>query len=143
MSELTAQLDLPLGVGAPAPSRHAVVAVLRGWGYRDERWLEAAALVVSELVTNAVRHGGGAVAFTVQAHAGRVVLCVSDGSSVVPRRRDPDDDGGRGLAVIEARSRSSAVCSRSSAVWSRSARRRFRSSAVDSRSLDACPKQPG
>lgn len=102
MSELTAQLDLPLGLDAPAAARRAIVAVLGGWGFRDEMWLEAAAIVVSELVTNAVRHGGGAVQFTVQSHDGRVVLCVADGSTVVPRRRDPDDAGGRGLAVIEA-----------------------------------------
>jgi anti-sigma regulatory factor (Ser/Thr protein kinase) len=102
MSELTAQLDLPLGVDAPTAARHAVMAVLGGWGFRDEAWLQAAAVVVSELVTNAVRHGGGAVAFTVQSHDDQVVLCVADGSSVVPRRRDPDEAGGRGLAVIEA-----------------------------------------
>jgi len=58
--------------------------------------------VVSELVTNAVRHGGGAVAFTVEAHDERVMLCVADGSSVVPHRREPDGSGGRGVAVIEA-----------------------------------------
>lgn len=102
MSELTAQLDLPLGVDAPAAARRAVGAVLFGWGFRDEVWLDTAAVLVSELVTNAVRHGGGAVEFTVEAHDGRVLLCVADGSSVVPRRRDPDDTGGRGLAVIEA-----------------------------------------
>jgi len=58
--------------------------------------------VVSELVSNAVRHGGGAVAFTVEAHDGRVMLCVADGSAVVPSHRDPDEAGGRGLTVIEA-----------------------------------------
>ncbi|TDC34968.1 ATP-binding protein [Micromonospora sp. KC213] len=102
MSELTAQLDLPLGVDAPAAARHAISAVLFGWGFRDEGWLAQTAVVVSELVTNAVRHGEGCVAFTIEAHEGRVVLCVADGSSVVPRRREADGTGGRGLAVIEA-----------------------------------------
>ena len=32
---------------------------------------------------------------------GHVTLAVADGSSVVPRRRRPDDSGGRGIAVIE------------------------------------------
>jgi hypothetical protein len=27
---------------------------------------------------------------------------VADGSSVVPRRREPDDRGGRGIALVEA-----------------------------------------
>jgi anti-sigma regulatory factor (Ser/Thr protein kinase) len=102
MSELTAHLDLPLGMDATAAARRAVTAVLGGWGFCDPVWLEAAAIVVSELVTNAVRHGGGAVAFTVEAHDERVMLRVADGSSVVPRRREPDGSGGRGLAVIEA-----------------------------------------
>ena len=102
MSELTARLDVPLGVYAPSTARHALVAVLQGWGYYDEEWLEAAALVTSELITNAVQHGGGCVDFSVESHEGRVVVSVADGSSVVPRRRDPDGIGGRGIAVIEA-----------------------------------------
>ncbi|MEO3778426.1 ATP-binding protein [Micromonospora sp. B11E3] len=102
MSELTAHLDLPLGIHAPGAARRAVTALLEGWGFRDEEWLDAAAVVTSELVTNAVRHGGGCVEFTAEAHEGRVVLSVADGSSVVPRRRDPDGVGGRGIAVIEA-----------------------------------------
>ncbi|MFC4148089.1 ATP-binding protein [Micromonospora mangrovi] len=102
MSELTARLDVPLGVNAPSTARRALVAVLQGWGYCDEDWLGTAALVTSELITNAVRHGGGCVDFSVESHDGRVVVSVADGSSVVPRRRDPDGIGGCGLAVIEA-----------------------------------------
>jgi anti-sigma regulatory factor (Ser/Thr protein kinase) len=79
-----------------------VNAVLFGWGFRDEVWLDDAAVIVSELVTNAVCHGAGCVSFSVQSHEERVVLCVADGSSVVPRRREPDGTGGRGLVMIEA-----------------------------------------
>jgi anti-sigma regulatory factor (Ser/Thr protein kinase) len=104
MSELTAHLDVPLGPHAPSTARRAVTAVLAGWGFRDESWLDSAAIVVSELVTNAVRHGGGCVELRVECHDHRVTLSVADGSSVVPRRRDPDDQGGRGLALIEAMS---------------------------------------
>jgi anti-sigma regulatory factor (Ser/Thr protein kinase) len=104
MSELTAHIDLPLGVQAPRSARTAVCAVLAGWGYRDGHWLENAAVVVSELVTNAVRHGGGCLELDIESHDGRVIIAVADGSSVVPRRRDPDDAGGRGLALIEGMS---------------------------------------
>ena len=104
MSELTAHIDMPLGVHAPRSARAAVSAVLSGWGYRDDGWLELAAVVVSELVTNAVRHGGGCIGLDIEAHAGRVIIAVADGSSVVPRRRDPDQAGGRGLALIEGMS---------------------------------------
>ncbi|MFI1996181.1 ATP-binding protein [Actinoplanes sp. NPDC020271] len=102
MSALTARLDVPLHHGAPGAARRAVVAVLGGWGFRNPEWLDAAAVVVSELVTNAVRHGGGCIALHVEAHDQQVVVSVADGSSVVPRRRDPDDVGGRGIALIEA-----------------------------------------
>jgi anti-sigma regulatory factor (Ser/Thr protein kinase) len=102
MSALTAHLDVPLHHRAPGAARRAVVALLGGWGYRDRGWLDAAAVVVSELVTNAVRYGGGCVALQVEAHGDEVVVSVADGSSVVPRRRDPDDVGGRGIALIEA-----------------------------------------
>ncbi|MEV6305943.1 ATP-binding protein [Actinoplanes sp. NPDC051861] len=103
MSALTAHLDVPLDRGAPASARRAVTAVLGGWGFKDPDWLDGAAVVVSELVTNAVRHGGGCIELQLEAHDGRVVVSVADGSSVVPRRRDPDE-GGRGLALIEAMS---------------------------------------
>ncbi|GGQ50821.1 ATP-binding protein [Couchioplanes azureus] len=102
MSVLTARFDVPLGPHAARTARHATTAVLTGWGYRDEAWLGHAAVVISELVTNAVRHGGGCVEVSVECHDGRVTLLVADGSSVVPRRREADCDGGRGLALIEA-----------------------------------------
>ncbi len=102
MSALTAQLDVPLDRDAPGAARRAVTAVLSNWGFREADWLDAAAVVVSELVTNAVRHGGGCLALQLEAHAERVVVSVADGSSVLPRRRDPDEAGGRGIALIEA-----------------------------------------
>jgi anti-sigma regulatory factor (Ser/Thr protein kinase) len=102
MSTLTAHLDVPLDANAPGAARRAVMAVLTSWGLHDDDWLDAAAVVVSELVTNAVRHGGGCLALHVEANEERVVLAVTDGSAVVPRRRPPDSDGGRGLALIEA-----------------------------------------
>ncbi len=104
MSGLTAHIDMPLGMQAPRSARTAVSAVLNAWGYRDEGWLELAAVVVSELVTNAVRHGGGCLELDLESHDGRVVVAVADGSAVVPRRRAPDDAGGRGLALIEGMS---------------------------------------
>ncbi|WP_229075558.1 ATP-binding protein [Actinoplanes sp. DH11] len=102
MSVLTAHLDVPLDRGAPGSARRAVSAVLGGWGFRDPDWLDGVSVVVSELVTNAVRHGGGCVALAVEAHDTKVIVSVADGSSVVPRRRDPDGVGGRGIALIEA-----------------------------------------
>ena len=102
MSTLTAHFDLPLDHTAPGWARGTVAAVLGGWGLRDPDWVDATVTVVSELVSNAVRHGGGAIVVDVEAHAGHVTVSVADGSSVVPRRRDPDSTGGLGLRIIEA-----------------------------------------
>jgi anti-sigma regulatory factor (Ser/Thr protein kinase) len=83
-------------------ARRAVTAILVGWGFGDQDWLDDASVLTSELVTNAVRYGSGSVELRVQAHADRVIVSAADGSSVIPRRRGADDAGGRGLAVIEA-----------------------------------------
>lgn len=63
------------------------------------------ALVTSELVANAVRHGGGGAIEVLQALvAGGVVLCVFDASSAPPVLRElgPDREDGRGLHVVDA-----------------------------------------
>jgi anti-sigma regulatory factor (Ser/Thr protein kinase) len=102
MSELTARFDLPPTVHAPGLARRAVAVVLGGWGYTDERWLGNTEIVVSELVTNAVRHAGGALVLRMAARDGHVVVSVADGSATYPRRREPDHTGGRGLGLVEA-----------------------------------------
>jgi hypothetical protein len=67
-------------------------------------------LVVSELVTNALRHGLGAgaraagVGVALYGTASRVMCAVSDPSDEVPVRVTPDHthDSGRGLQIVEA-----------------------------------------
>ncbi|HZL74394.1 MAG TPA: ATP-binding protein [Propionibacteriaceae bacterium] len=60
-----------------------------------------AVVVVSELVSNAMRHGGGCLELGLSTHEDQVTVSAADGSAVIPRRRDPDDHG-RGLRIIEA-----------------------------------------
>ncbi|MFH8576390.1 ATP-binding protein [Streptomyces zaomyceticus] len=50
-----------------------------------------ALLVTSELVTNALRHGGGLTGFAVELGRGTVTVSVADASAELPHRR-----GGRG-----------------------------------------------
>ncbi|MEV4415807.1 ATP-binding protein [Catellatospora sp. NPDC049609] len=101
MSELSASLDLPLGLSAPTGARHTLRQILLTWGYADGDWLDEAGLLISELVGNAVRHGGGCLEVRVQAHGAMVTVSAADGSSVIPRRREPGPHGGLGLALIE------------------------------------------
>ncbi|GIE28478.1 hypothetical protein Ait01nite_015230 [Actinoplanes italicus] len=102
MSTLTAHFDVPIGPDSPRTCRKAVVGVLIVWGYADDAWAEDVAVVVSELVTNAVQHGSGSVVLGLEAYGNQVIVSVADGSSVLPRRRDPDSRGGRGLMLVEA-----------------------------------------
>ncbi|MGI8663378.1 MAG: ATP-binding protein [Acidimicrobiales bacterium] len=63
---------------------------------------QGALLVLSELVTNAVRHGDGDVLVTLSCHEDAFVVAVFDegGGVVEPRRHDPWATGGRGLRIV-------------------------------------------
>jgi anti-sigma regulatory factor (Ser/Thr protein kinase) len=102
VSELTAHLDLPVNLGALAAARQTVTTTLTAWGLPDGQWVHDAVLIADELVANAVRHGGGCLVLQILADRDQVSIAVVDGSAVVPRRRAPDGDGGRGLGIIEA-----------------------------------------
>lgn len=102
MTTLTAHFDLPLDTTAPGWARTAVTAILSGWGLHQREWLDSAMVVISELVSNAVRHGGGRLVVDLEARGDRVTVSVADGSAVVPRPREPDLSGGLGLRIIDA-----------------------------------------
>lgn len=70
-------------------------------GFLDRDWLDEAGLIVTELVANAVHHAGGCIAVIVSDDQGCVMLTVVDASTARPRRRAPDEDGGRGLILVE------------------------------------------
>jgi anti-sigma regulatory factor (Ser/Thr protein kinase) len=74
------------------------------WG-PDQSGLDDAALVLSELVGNAVRHATGDVMQVRLRRTGRVLrISVRDGSPVSPRPRTAavDDESGRGMQIVEA-----------------------------------------
>ncbi|MFG2979039.1 ATP-binding protein [Streptomyces sp. NPDC048331] len=62
-------------------------------------------LIVSELVTNAIRHANGPYALTFTLEDGRAGIAVSDGSAELHRHhggRQRLEPGGRGLKIIRA-----------------------------------------
>ena len=62
-----------------------------------------AMLLASELITNALEHGSGAITLLVTLTPDRVRVDVTDGSPLQPAPRvvGPEDEGGRGLAIVE------------------------------------------
>lgn len=94
---------LPLGVHAVGAARHFVEATVPGWG-ADPEQTATAALLASELVTNAVLYGYGAATLRLAAAAGVLRISVTDGASAPPALREAGDEAeiGRGLHVVEA-----------------------------------------
>lgn len=82
-------------------ARHALVAFLEKEGCAD-RGSDTAGLLVSELATNAVRHAKTPFTVGMSHVPGTLEVEVGDGDPTHPRRRDPDDDGGRGLQIVDA-----------------------------------------
>ncbi|WP_221499402.1 ATP-binding protein [Streptomyces griseomycini] len=103
-----AEWTFPADPGAVRAARSAVRARLRGWDLDSVGDLTA--LLVSELVTNALRHATGPIGVRLvrPADLGGVLLVeVSDPLPEFPHERvaRPDDEGGRGLQLLESTSR--------------------------------------
>lgn len=95
----TACWEFEADPAAVADARAATTTLLAQWGLDELAFTTE--LIVSELVTNAVRYGGGPI--TVRLIRDRVLVCeVSDPSSTQPRLRRAlgTDEGGRGLFLV-------------------------------------------
>jgi two-component sensor histidine kinase len=90
-----------------ASSRHFVADHLTRWGVRDGdvaySRLHDLLLIVSELVTNAVKYSPGDIDVDLSAHHSRIVVEVTDLSPepAVRRTVESTEPGGRGLAMVE------------------------------------------
>jgi anti-sigma regulatory factor (Ser/Thr protein kinase) len=105
MPSRSCSVDLTLDLTAPRTARTLVCLLLTQWGVRDDETLDGAAIVVTELVTNALVHGddGGPITIEVRLLDGAVVIAVVDGVPGIPRQREAglDAENGRGLAIVE------------------------------------------
>jgi serine phosphatase RsbU (regulator of sigma subunit)/anti-sigma regulatory factor (Ser/Thr protein kinase) len=91
--------EFPADAKSPGEARAAVGRQLARWGLQDEAF--AAELVVTELVTNAVRYASPPV--VVRLIRTDALICeVSDASSTAPHMRLPRllDEDGRGLFIV-------------------------------------------
>jgi len=83
--------------------RRTGAAYLRKWGFNS--CVDTAILLISELVTNAVRYGGAEdITFSISHRTGEITIEVIDGSSEFPRVGQPtaDRESGRGMFLVEA-----------------------------------------
>ncbi|MET9147020.1 SpoIIE family protein phosphatase [Streptomyces sp. NPDC004042] len=91
--------DVPFDVSAVSRVRTQVSGRLADWELEDSAF--ATELILSELLTNAIRYGAPPV--RVRMLLGRTLVCeVSDGSNTSPRlrRAATTDEGGRGLFLV-------------------------------------------
>ena len=85
-----------------ALTRGFTAGVLEGAGWRAQ--VDTAVLLVSELVTNAVRHARGPCSLVVSFHDDSVEFAVEDGEPQVPVPRNAGvlDESGRGILLVGA-----------------------------------------
>jgi DNA-binding NarL/FixJ family response regulator len=93
---------LPRDLASVRASRAVAREALEGWV--DAEVSETAVLLMSELVTNGVRHAGSDVRIRVAVGADVVRVEVADRSPDLPVRRDPEptEIGGRGMGLVDA-----------------------------------------
>ncbi|MCW2670401.1 MAG: hypothetical protein QOJ48_2484 [Frankiales bacterium] len=93
---------LPPRASSAAQARELVTAQCTAWGFAS--LCDDVALVVTELVANAVRHAGTDIEISVTAITDGVRLEVRDGSTrpLRPRAALSSDEGGRGLLLVDA-----------------------------------------
>ncbi|WP_078656115.1 ATP-binding SpoIIE family protein phosphatase [Streptomyces fulvoviolaceus] len=94
-----ASWDLAADPAVVANARNLAGAQLTAWGLDDAQFTTE--LVVSELVTNAIRYATGPIRLSL-IHQDVLICEVSDGSSTSPRLQHArtTDEGGRGLFII-------------------------------------------
>jgi anti-sigma regulatory factor (Ser/Thr protein kinase) len=95
------RISLPTGPAAAAEARSHVRAAINSWGVPVDPYV--AALLTSELVTNAIRHEAGeAVKLFITCSCGHLRVYVHDTSRSWPEPMDvgPDAEAGRGLMLV-------------------------------------------
>lgn len=95
------RVDLRYGLDGPAQARAVVAAWSQRLGLDDVT--DDMTLIVSEMVTNAVKHASPPVALEISTDGERVLIAVRDGSPAQPQPREADteSEGGRGLLLVD------------------------------------------
>ncbi|MEV5762710.1 ATP-binding protein [Streptomyces tendae] len=102
----------------PHRLRRILRVTLTHWQLSDHE--ETAELLLTELVTNALRHANGSsIGVRIHVRDDRLEIAVNDGSPAVPvlRPAGPDDESGRGLFLVEALAESWGVSADGATTW--------------------------
>lgn len=102
LSDMALHEILPSDARAPREARHAVARFLTS--AHLPQLTDDAELLASELVTNAVRHASGPIDVRAYLRDGYLRLEVADSAvdrQVVPRTAHADDEGGRGMELVD------------------------------------------
>jgi anti-sigma regulatory factor (Ser/Thr protein kinase) len=96
-------VELPADRTAPSKARHFVIDTLQGWE-APSSVVDDSALLVSELVTNAILHAHSAPVVEVMRSDDTLRCVVRDASVALPRKRNYSIEAvtGRGLALVDA-----------------------------------------
>jgi PAS domain S-box-containing protein len=97
----TARHDVGQATGSLTDARRFVSRTLEGWGVGGGSAFDIL-LCVSELVTNAINHGGRPIQVRLHLYGDRLQLEVRDGGAGMPAMRlsEPDEASGRGLLIV-------------------------------------------
>lgn len=104
MAQWRSVTDLPAEPSAVSCARSVARALVQAWGFPE--LAEDAQLVISELLTNVIKHAAGTltVQLVVTGLDNGIRLALSDGSPRRPSVKNvpPDRPNGRGMMLVEA-----------------------------------------
>jgi anti-sigma regulatory factor (Ser/Thr protein kinase) len=96
------EVTLPDGPEGASFARRAMARAADLW-LLDRDMTDTALLLVSELATNAIRHGTPPIRLSLRLDRDRLRVEVSDSSPALPELSHPEPDqvGGRGLQIVQ------------------------------------------
>ena len=98
---MQAAMEVPFDLADLAPAREGIVEQVRCWGVPGDPSILA--LLVGEVVANAVEHGAPPITLSVDWDGERLRIEVRDSAPALPVQRQPElgDDGGRGIWLVD------------------------------------------
>jgi anti-sigma regulatory factor (Ser/Thr protein kinase) len=101
---LDAEAQMPHRVDSVPAARAFLAKLLHGWDISDQV-IDDASLLTTELMTNAVQHGSGAVELEIAVHDGLLHIGVHDDAADLPVTRGVTRatlEGGRGIWLVQS-----------------------------------------